>query len=258
MTLQADALRLAELDQQVARTLVEGNTEELGHALVAYVELRKSLKRRILDESQISVEDAKARNVLLRIGGSDGLPSDNVVNRLVTLGDEEQSLGEFDEADIEELGSELFYSWYSHQEYVTALTELRPLLLRCDTSESVKRLVRQVKGCYAFQQYDAAFGLCRTLLEASIRDICVRRGLFPDRSEYAVLYEKLNWCELREKVSSIQPNDKSELINDKLCDLYRRLCEVLHARRSVVAKDAREVFQKTLLIIEELYEFHGL
>ena len=30
MALQDDALRLMELDQRVVRTLVEGNTEELG------------------------------------------------------------------------------------------------------------------------------------------------------------------------------------------------------------------------------------
>ena len=175
-----------------------------------------------------------------------------LVKRLKQLkGYDALATGEFDDADIEELGSKLFYSWYSHHEYVRALDELRPMILRCDTSESVERLVERVRRCYAFEQYDATFGLCRTLLEASIRDICVRRGLFPELSNNAILYEKCNWRQLRDRVSSGR-------LNEKLKDLYGRLCEVLHARKAVVSKDAREVFLETLLVIEKLYESHGL
>ena len=230
MTLQDEALRLAELKRQLVQMLDKGCIEKAGHALSTYLELKASLKQRMLDEPTISVEDAGVREVLHTIS---------------------KEVGEFDDAAIEKLGAELLYPWFSHHDYVRALDELRPLILQCDTSESVKRLVGQVRGCYAFQQYDAAFGLCRTVLEASIRDICVRQGLFHDLSENAVLYEKLNWCKLRNKVSCGQ-------LNKKLKDLYGRLCEVLHAQRAAVAKDAREVFQETLLVIEELYEFHGL
>ena len=51
MSLQDDALRLVELDQEVVRAVVEGKREAFGAALGAYMELRKSLKIRLLDES---------------------------------------------------------------------------------------------------------------------------------------------------------------------------------------------------------------
>ena len=251
MSLRDNALRLAELDQQVVRALIDCDTEELCHALYAYEELRKSLKNQLLDKSVVSVEDVEAGEILRKITDGDGLRSDEVIKQLLAFRDDEPTTYEFDDVDIEELGSNLFYSWYSHHEYVTALTELRPLILQCDTSESVKRLVGQVKHCYAFQQYDAAYGLCRTLLEASIRDICVRRKLFPTLSENAVLCEKLSWCKLRNVVSSGQ-------LNEKLKALYERLCDVLHARSAAGANEARETFQETLLLIEELYEAHKL
>ena len=142
--------------------------------------MRTCLRTRILDESAISIEDTTARQILHKISSGDGLHSDKVVKRLKELSGDDLAVGEFDDADMEKLGDELFYSWYSHHNYVTALAELRPLILQSDTSESVKHLVGQVKGCYAFQQYDAAFALCRTLLEASIRDICVRCELIPE------------------------------------------------------------------------------
>ena len=232
MSLQDDALRLVELDQEVVRAVVEGKREAFGAALGAYMELRKSLKIRLLDESAASVANAEATEVLRKIGGGEGLASDKVIERLAALSGEDISL-EFDNAELEELGSELFYSWYSHYEYVTGLAELRPLILRGAAPESVTRLVRQVKDCYAFQQYDAAFGLCRTLLEASIRDICERCGLFPDLGENVVLYEKYNWGQLRDKVSSGS-------LRERLRDLYGRLCEVMHARKTATRKEARE------------------
>ena len=250
MALQDDILRLTRLDRQVVQALLEGNTEEFPRALGAYLELRSNLKREMFDESVISVEDARAREILHKISSGDGLQSDKIVERLQELGGGDLAVRELDDADVEELGSELFYSWYSHHEYVRTLAELRPLILRRGTSESVKRLTGQIKSCYAFQQYDAAFGLCRTLIEASIRDICVRRRLLPEPANDAVLLEKYSWEDLRNKVSCGP-------LNQSLKDLYRRLSEVLHARRAVGIADVREVFEETLLVIEDLYESHG-
>jgi len=253
MSLQDDALRLAQLDRAVVRVMLESDTEELGRALTAYMEQRQSLKARLLDESVTTLDDEQAAGVLRKISGGDGLPSDQIIERLAPHSGEEVSVWEFDDEELLELGSELFYSWYSHHEYVTALGELRPLILRCAPSDSVKRLVRQVKNCYAFQQYDAAYGLCRTLLEASIRDICERCQLSRDLGENVVLYEKYTWRCLRGKVS-VSPGP----LRERLSKLYGRLCEVLHARRTVEAEEAREAFRETLQVIEKLYEQHGL
>ena len=224
MTLQDDALRLAELDRQVIQALksfVEGNGEEFSHVLDEYRKLRIDLKSRMLDESAISIEDITAREILHKISRGEGLRFDKFVKWIEELSGDDLAFGEFDDADMEKLGDELFYSWYSPHSYVTALAELRPLILQCDTSPSVKHFVGQIKGCYAFQQYDAAFALCRTLLEASIRDICVRCELLPEPGEKVTLLEKYNWRCLRDKVSCGS-------LNEKLKGLYERLSEVLH------------------------------
>ena len=250
MALQADALRLVELDGQVSQALIEGDAEELRRALLAWIELRESVKMQLLEASVISVGDAKAGEILRKIADGDDLQPDEIVKQLLRR-DDELTAEEFDDLDIERLGSELFYSWYSHHEYVRALAELRPLILRSDASQSVHRLVGEVKDCYAFQQYDAVFALCRMSIEASIRDICVRRGLLPEPDEKVILLEKYRWKELRDKVSIGSLNEKLEI-------LYGRLCEVVHARRSATAGEARAMFRRTLSLIEELYGSHGL
>ena len=86
-------------------------------------------------------------------------------------------LEKWDDAEVKGLGSDLFYSWYSHYEYVEALTQLRPSVPGCDVWPTVRRLVGGAKQCYAFQQYDAASPMCRVFLEASARDFSERLGL---------------------------------------------------------------------------------
>ncbi len=248
MSLQHDAMRLAEL----VRAVVEGNVEELAASAGAYIARRKHLQARLLDESAASVADADVAQVLRKISTGDGLPSDKVIERLWAQIGESNEFHEFDEQEIEQLGSKLFYSWFSHHEYITGLAELRPLILRAPISESVSRLVRQVKDCYAFQQYDAAYVLCRIVIEASIRDICVRRQLFPDREDNVILFAKFNWGELRDKVSWGP-------VRERLQNLFSDLCTVIHGRKTAIARDeARKAFEETLQVIELLYAEHGL
>lgn len=252
MGLEGDALRLAELDQNVEQSLRQRNTEDLRRALTEYAELRISVQHARLDEDVVSTKNPRARDVLLRISSGEGLPADDIMRALgeVTGDSDLVEFGELTDADVEELGSRLLYSWYSHHEYVTGLAELRPLILECDPAGSVKRLLREAKHCYAFQQYDATLAMCRTLLEASIRDICQRRGLLPEADDSLNLLERYSWGYLRNKVSSGS-------LNDKLKVHYDRLCEVIHARRSATAGEAFTELREMLSVIEELYEIHG-
>ena len=251
MALEEDLLRLAELDRHAVRALLEGDTEDFPRALGAYFAFRNELKRRLLAEPVVSVSDAEAADILRKITTGDGLPSDAVIERLSWQMEEGDKLTDFDDYDIEELGSEHFYSWFSHHEYITALAELRPLIVRASASAAVASLVRQVKNCYAFQQYEAAFTLCRVVIEASVRDICVKRNLFPDLGDNVLLFEHRNWRQLRDKVSSGD-------LRTGLEDLYSRLCAVVHARKTVTREEARRTFEDTLRMIERLYESNEL
>ena len=242
-----------ELDRQVIQAITAGDVEEAGRGLRKYAEMKVILRKQTLSEPVISVKDEVAKDALRKIIEGDSFTSDQLWNRLHMLTGEEISLHDLSDAEIDELGSEIFYSWYSHHEYISAHSELRPLILHCDVSDSVKRLVRQVKDCYAFQQFDAAFGLCRTLLEASIRDICAReKELFPNKSEEDILYGYISWDDLREEVCTGR-------LNEKLICHYRELNKVLHARRKeTTARHVHEAFRETLLMIEELYGLHRL
>lgn len=250
-SLQDEALRLVELDRRVIRAVVEQNKQDFFTALEDYLALRKRLKVRLLDESAVTVEDAEAAEVLRKITTGVGLPSDKVIERLSAQLEEGGASQEFDDQELRQIGSDVFYSWFSHHEYIAGLAELRPLIVRGSVVETVSRLVRQVKDCYAFQQYDAAYGLCRTVIEASVRDICVRRQLFPDLGDNVLLFEEFKWSQLRDRVSTGP-------LRERLKTLYSELCALLHGRKTVTREEAYRAFEQTLQVVEELYATHGL
>jgi hypothetical protein len=230
---------------------VESDWEVLKAALSEYQALRRDIRTHLLDQAVISISDLDAVALLQKITTGEGLPTDKVLQRIHSASGSDQPPEEFGEDDLEALGSDLFYSWFSHYEYIRGLAELRPLVVSGAVGESVSRLVRQIKDCYAFQQYDAAYSLCRAAIEASIRDICVRLQLFPDLGENVILFEKFSWTQLRDKVSSGD-------LRQRLSALYSDLSAVLHARKSVPKDEAHRAFEDTLQIIEQLYAAHGL
>lgn len=251
MALQDDLLGLAALDRRVIRAVMESDWEGLEAALTEYQALRRGIRTHLLDQPVVTVGDADAAALFQKITMGEGLPTDKLIKHLHSLSDSGELPEEFGDDELEALGSDLLYSWFSHYEYIRGLAELRPLVVSSSVGESVSLLVRQVKDCYAFQQYDAAYSLCRTVIEASIRDICVRRRLFPDLGENVILFEKFSWSQLRDKVSS-------GLIREKLTSLYSDLSAVLHGRKNVSKDEVRRAFEDTLQVIEQLYAAHGL
>lgn len=251
MSLQDDLLTLGALDRRVIRAVMESDWDNLASALNDYQALRKSIRTRSLDQPVASIGDPDAAALLRKIAGGEGLPTDKVLKHLSSTSNATQLHEEFGDDELEALGSDLFYSWFSHYEYIAGLAELRPLIVRGSVAESVTRLVWQIKGCYVFQQYDAAYSLCRTVIEASIRDICVRRQLFPDLGENVILFERFSWSQLRDRVSSGS-------LRERMKSLYSDLSAVLHGRKSVAKDEARRAFEETLQVVEELYAAHEL
>ncbi len=251
MPLKDDLLALDVLDKQIIHALTNNDKQLFKSAFAEYDSLRKRIKIFLLDQSVVCVDDPNAAEILRKTNTGDGLLTDRLLKHAISGSADVQQIEELSEEELDSLRSDLFYSWFSHFEYLTGLAELRPMVVRNSVNESVSRLVAQIKDCYAFQQYDAAYSLCRTLIEASIRDICVRCQLFPTLANNEILFEKLNWGQLRDKVTTGS-------LREQLSLLYSELSQVLHGRKSVSKDESRCTFENTIHIIEELYAVNGL
>lgn len=230
---------------------MESDRNGLISAIKCYQELRRDIRIKTLDQAVVALVDQDAIRTLQKITTGIGLPTDKILAGLYSSTESGQIPDEFDDSDMELLGSDIFYSWFSDREYVRGLADLRPLAVKTVVGENVHSLIQQIKSCYAFQQYEATYSLCRTAIEAAIRDICVKRNLIPDQGADVILFAKYNWSQLRDKVSSGE--DRKQL-----SELYADLSVVLHGRKLVSKIESRHAFENTLRIIERIYIAHSL
>ena len=187
-----------------------------GSAAPRFEILKSAVKAMLLDRDVEPVVDDEQRAILRELYESKGI--------------------ELSDGEIDEFYSDVLYTWMSHIDYVKALAELRPLIPPHDVPEKVEGLVRQARNCYALQQYDAVIAICRTLVEASLRDVFQIGG------------------------DDIKPHELIQKVSDgplkcELRILYKRQCRVVHAQCSAGSGDACDVYWITLQGIERLYEY---
>ncbi|MFC1556954.1 hypothetical protein ACFL6I_19655 [candidate division KSB1 bacterium] len=88
---------------------------------------------------------------------------------------EEYFLDELAESEIEQLGLDLFYSWFSHYEYIEGFCSIGTLILeKGKIPDYLAHFLDEARICYAFQQYSAVYSLCRTILEITVRNVCIK------------------------------------------------------------------------------------
>ena len=156
---------------------------------------------------------------------------------------------ELNEDEIDNLGSEYFYSWFSHYEYIKSLYEIEVLIVDIEIPDNLKRFVNEIRKCYAFQQYNAANSLCRTILEITMRDVGIRIGEihWPKDGDTKNFYKKYPPNIIREKVSN--GNDK---LKKRIEVLYYELSSHIHGYKNNVNISIKE----TLLVIQDIYDYN--
>jgi hypothetical protein len=115
---------------------------------------------------------------------------------------------------------------------------------------TISRFVDEAKNCYAFQQYNAVYLLCRTILESCVRNICVRRRLITPRQSNPIPIEKYRWYDLKDAVAK-------GALKRQIGDLYSDLSSLIHGRKVASSKEAKAAFESTLKTVHALYACHN-
>jgi hypothetical protein len=252
------ALRLKELNKLIIKAVATWDIDQLGKYIVEYNETKKQIRTYSFEHPLINLKDitsADARVIIQKIASGESLS----VEKSIMGGKIEEFLkGELDEDEIDKIGSELFYSWFSHHEYVVSLYEIGSLTLSCGSIPAhLSVFVNEARHCYTFQQYNAVFSLCRTVLEICIKDLAVVNGILSADSHNV------------RQMSSRVP-DLYDLIN-QLCDKFgergnvrKQLHKVrtktnyiIHGNRVVKRDEAKEVLRETLSAIHQLFELES-
>jgi hypothetical protein len=244
--LTQDAIKLDRLNRDVVKAVVEWNPDNIGKSLKEYIDTKVKIKTALIDFPVAKIHDHLAKNVLSKIGQGESFQADNIIKMLESQSEEKVSLEALDESEIEQLGSDLFYSWYSHYEYIEALYDIGSLIVSITIPEALKTYVSEARSCFAFQQYNAVYGLCRTILESAIRHTCERKG-YLKRGSNIVDIESYKPAELINKAA------RGDLRN-RVKDIYSKTSTLLHGRKTIKSEDAKKMFRDTLKAVQDLYK----
>lgn len=244
--LTQDAIKLDRLNRDVVKAVVEWNPDNIGKSLKEYIDTKVKIKTALIDFPVAKIHDNLAKNVLSKIGQGESFQADNIIKMLESQSEEKVSLEALDESEIEQLGSDLFYSWYSHYEYIEALYDIGSLIVSITIPEALKTYVSEARSCFAFQQYNAVYGLCRTILESAIRHTCERKG-YLKRGGNIVDIESYKPAELINKAA------RGDL-RDRVKDIYSKTSTLLHGRKTIKSEDAKKMFRDTLKAVQDLYK----
>ncbi len=170
------AFELQNIDRAVVRAVVEWNPEQLTELVEKFSLLKTKIKLSMISTSVLKVHDPVAQDILQKISLSEPFQTDIVLKAISGETADARGFKNLSEEELWDLGDKHFYSWFSHYEYVKELFYIGALIVGISVPEALRCYVEEARRCYAFQQYNGVYSLCRTILEAAVRHTCQRNG----------------------------------------------------------------------------------
>jgi len=249
------SLRLKELDKLIIKSIAKLEIEQLPKYMVEFHDLKKQIKKYVLENPVIdlkSIEKPEVSSIIQLIVAGEPLQVEKVLAASSFL------KGELDEVDLDELGSDLFYSWFCSDDYIRGLCEIGALVISCgEIPANLTKFVYEARDCYAFQQYNAVFSLCRTILEVCIKDLAAIYKLIPPDSGNVRQMKSRN-PELNELINQLcDANNMFRGVRNQLHRIRRETNFIIHGNRIVKKQEAKDMLKDTLLVIHKVYEMEN-
>ena len=239
-----NSVELKLLDNEIVKQIINLNMDKVSELLTKFVDLKKEIKLQLIEYPVATIQNSVAKDVLEKVTQELPFQADKILDTLQAGPDQDYDFFELGDDDIQDQ-QDLLYSWFGPNEYVCGLYRIGTLIIGLSIPNSLYEYVAEARQCYAFMQYNAVYGLCRTIIETAIRHKCQRKGI------------------IRYKDSKIQEFDEyrpGELINkctrgglrDRIKDIYYKTSTLLHGRKTITSSDALFMFKDTLKAVQDL------
>jgi len=249
------ALQVAELNKSAVRSVIDNDLDKLFSFLKEIGALKRWIKTTLIDHPVATIHDKKAQEILRKISSGEEMPADRMIKHMEEWTGQNLSYdGVFDgmdEKEIWDMGSEQFYSWFSHSEYIEGLFNISALILGVSVPSQLEKYVDQARTCYAFQQYLAVYSLSRTILETAIRDIGQRKGRLPRDKGNVSHLELRDFNHMKNKIVP-------RFIKGEVDNIYAVTSGLIHGGKTVNKDEAKDVFKRSLDVIQKLYDHYRL
>jgi hypothetical protein len=206
------------------------------------------------DYSTITTADAIAIDVIRRVGRRQPLEADKIIKPLLTQEGEDYNeyglaVSYVPDSTLQDLSWEEFHGWHGTGGYVLSRLVARALVSPVTLPQSIPEIMEEIRMCYAFGQTIAIHGLCRTLIETALTDVCLRIGVLTEaqvKSEYFFQ----DFPPQKRIRSTLRGRLRSEAL-----DLYGITSRVVHG--SNAPRETNTVIEKTIDLVERLYGEHA-
>ena len=247
--IEKKALRLLELEKLILEAFIKWKLKDLAQLITEFRNIKKKIKLTFIEKGVLTgIKDRKAQRLIQQISSGEYL---DIEERFQNASIKEFLSGELDEHELEELGSDEFYSWFSHYEYIDGMLKVGALILGVGIDKIPQLLspcIQQIRHCFVFQQYLAVCALCRTAMEISIRNICLKKGILEDDQGKII-----NLRQYQEKLGKMINKVSKGDLRKRLHALRDKMNGVIHGRRNVKRDEAKKIVKDTLKAIQDLY-----
>jgi hypothetical protein len=235
--LAENAKKLKEYNRQAIKVFVEGNIQALAIIISEYNSLKKSIRISDIDLNTITIPDREVKDIYVKVF-SDKL----VIDKIIKAIDSEEPVDDLSDDEIDNL-SDLLYAKFSHYEYVRNLYKINSLVLTRRVPRNMEIFVSEARYCFAYEQYNAVYSLCRTILEIVLKYLYCIKNLKNINTTKLSIYSY---------IKDLCKNDN--IMKEKLTNLYYgKLSDLIHGKKVVNRTEAINRFHDTLEVIQELY-----
>lgn len=216
--------------------------------LLKYVQERKKILETITSELGVSiVNDEKGYDFINLIYPNDRSKCGKLLNTIM----EGQLYEVFQENEISQMASDLFYSEMCGEDYILNILEIGKLILKIDVPKNLHIFVEEARRCFALDRYLAVCALSRTIIERFLLYLCELIDKEPERDEH-------NHPKIKSIFEIVSKGGEKFRFKRRLWTLYNRTSRRIHGDKMVDRRKTKEIFQDTISLVQDIYNFHGI
>ena len=249
------AKRLGKKALAEAYTKGVGDHESVVQLFInSYVEEKRRFTLNLLkwphEAATFTTTDTVAIRVLNRVGRRQPLPGDEIVRPLVAPDAERfEQFGllwsYIPDSEASDISWDSFHGWHGTDDYLAGIIVARPLIAPVQVPGTLSKIIQEIRMCYAFGQLIAVYGLCRTLFETALTDVCVHVGVLTQEDVDG------NYLSRRLRLKGRIDRTLQGAAHGEASMLYCELSQVVHG--SAEPNNVDSVIRQTINLTERLY-----
>lgn len=257
MIIKDELKNLLEIEESI-KTIIQSRNflgddsfDKLLSLVAEFVEKKNKIRTDFAGQTHVVIDDINLRKLMQKIRNDEKFNADKIFEFFEKQSGESYNIKELDWNTIENICSSELHSWFRERDYVENMIDIGILIIGTSIPENLDYFLNEAKQCYAFQQHNAVYSLCRTILETAMRDIGLKTGKINRPQNDKDFYREYPPRKLINSVSFGK-------LREKIHNFYSEISSLIHGYKKINSCEARESLINTLKIIEELHELNNL